>query len=128
MARETTKSATVAETAETPAEAPKSEQKVQKESVYSIKELAANARKIFGTRQECVVAALKVDGKSQYTVSEAKVIVEKFLKKEVKYVYLRRNKGTSWFLLQHSEERRQFIRKCYEWSNGSNLPGRFRTT
>nr|DAO43634.1 MAG TPA: hypothetical protein [Caudoviricetes sp.] len=84
MARETTKSATVAETAETPAEAPKSEQKVQKESVYSIKELAANARKIFGTRQECVVAALKVDGKSQYTVSEAKVIVEKFLKKEVK--------------------------------------------
>ena len=33
MARETTKSATVAETAETPAEAPKSEQKVQKESV-----------------------------------------------------------------------------------------------
>lgn len=84
MAREATKSATVAETAETPAEAPKPEQKTQKESMYSIKELAANARKIFGTRQECVVAALKVDGKSQYTVSEAKVIVEKFLKKEVK--------------------------------------------
>lgn len=84
MAREATKSATVAETAETPAETPKSEQKVQKESMYSIKELAVNARKIFGTRQECVVAALKVDGKSQYTVSEAKVIVEKFLKKEVK--------------------------------------------
>lgn len=58
--------------------------KVTQESVYPVKELAANARKIFGTRQECVIAALKVSGKSECTVSEAKKIVEKFLSKEVK--------------------------------------------
>jgi hypothetical protein len=34
--------------------------------------------------QECVVAALKTDGKAEYTVSEAKEIVSKFLQKEVK--------------------------------------------
>lgn len=82
--KETTKNATAAETAEQSTEAPAQKRKVQKESVYSVKELAANARKIFDTRQECVVAALRVDGKSEYTVSEAKEIVEKFLKKEVK--------------------------------------------
>lgn len=82
--KETTKNATAAETAEQPTEAPAQKQKAQKESVYSVKELAANASKIFKTRQECVVAALKVDGKAEYTVSEAKEIVEKFLKKEVK--------------------------------------------
>lgn len=79
-AKETTRNAT----AERPTESPAQKQKAQKESVYSVKELAANARKIFNTRQECVVAALKVDGKAEYTVSEAKEIVEKFLKKEVK--------------------------------------------
>lgn len=55
-----------------------------KESVYSADELAANAKKIFGTRQECVTAALRAAGKSRCTVSEAKEIVEKFLKREVK--------------------------------------------
>lgn len=79
-----TKNATSAETTEQPTGAPAEEQKAQKESVYSVKELAANAKKIFNTRQECVVVALKVDGKAEYTVSEAKEIVEKFLKKEVK--------------------------------------------
>lgn len=82
--KEATKSATAAEAAENPVESPVNEQKAQKESVYSVKELADNARKIFGTRQECVVAALRINGKSEYTVSEAKGIVEKFLKKEVK--------------------------------------------
>ena len=43
-----------------------------------------NARSVFGTMQECVVAALKTDGKAEYTVSEAKEIVSKFLQKEVK--------------------------------------------
>lgn len=60
------------------------EPKVPQESVYSANELAANARKLFGTRQECVVAALRAAGKSECTVSETKKIVEKFLKKEVK--------------------------------------------
>lgn len=58
--------------------------KAAQESVYSVNELAANARKIFGTRQECVAAALKASGKTECTVSEAKKIVEIFLKKEVK--------------------------------------------
>lgn len=55
-----------------------------KESMYSLNELAANAGKIFNTRQECVMAALKAAGKSKYTVFEAKEIVGKFLKKEVR--------------------------------------------
>lgn len=55
-----------------------------KESVYSVKELSANSKKLFDTRQECVAAALKAAGKTECTVSEARKIVEKFLKKEVK--------------------------------------------
>ena len=54
------------------------------ESVYPASELAANAKKIFGTRQECAMAALKAAGKKGYTVTEAKGIVEKFVKREVK--------------------------------------------
>lgn len=54
------------------------------ESAYKVRELAANAKKVFDTRPECVTAALKEGGKEQYTVSEAKTLVEKFLKKEVK--------------------------------------------
>ena len=73
--------------AEKPAE-PQAEKKPEKkapaESVYTVSELAGNARSVFGTMQECVVAALKTDGKAEYTVSEAKEIVSKFLQKEVK--------------------------------------------
>lgn len=58
--------------------------KVERESTYSISELAANAIVLFHTRQECVTAALKSAGKASYTVSEAKIIIEKFLKKEVR--------------------------------------------
>ena len=74
--------------AEKKPEAPKAEKKPEKkapaESVYTVSELAGNARSVFGTMQECVVAALKTDGKAEYTVSEAKEIVSKFLQKEVK--------------------------------------------
>lgn len=59
-------------------------QKAANESAYPIGELAANAQKIFGTRQECVLAALKAAGRPEYTVPEAKEIVGRFLKKEVK--------------------------------------------
>jgi hypothetical protein len=62
----------------------KPEKKAPAESVYTVSELAGNARSVFGTMQECVVAALKTDGKAEYTVSEAKEIVSKFLQKEVK--------------------------------------------
>ena len=59
-------------------------QKAANESVYPVGELAANAQKIFGTRQECVLAALKAARRPDYTVPEAKEIVGRFLKKEVK--------------------------------------------
>lgn len=88
MAKETTKEARTAETAETKAEvvreAPQKEQKASQEYVYPASELAANAKKVFGTRQECVAAALKAAGKTECTVTEAKEIVGKFLKREVK--------------------------------------------
>ncbi len=54
------------------------------DSVYQISELAANAGKLFGTRQECVTAALENAGKQEYSIAEAKKIVDKFLKKEVR--------------------------------------------
>lgn len=54
------------------------------QSVYSAKELAANAGKLFETRSECVTAALTAAGKSESTIVEAKRIVENFLKREVK--------------------------------------------
>lgn len=89
MGKETSKDAKAAETVENKAEAAqeqasKKEQKTPRESVYSANELAANAKKVFGTRQECVLSALKAAGKSECTVSEAREIVRKFLKKEVK--------------------------------------------
>ncbi len=89
MARSTSKAADeVAENTgnlvENAATGPTEKPKASRESVYPVNELAANARKIFGTRQECVAAALKASGKTEYTVSEAKKIVENFLKKEVK--------------------------------------------
>ena len=88
MAKETTKEARATETAETKVEvvqeASQKEQKASRESVYSASELAANAKKVFGTRQECVAAALKAAGKTECTVTEAKEIVKKFLKREVK--------------------------------------------
>ena len=89
MAKETSKEIRTAETTETKAEvaqeqAPDKEQKTLQESVYSASELAANAKKVFGTRQECVAAALKAAGKTECTVTEAKEIVGKFLKREVK--------------------------------------------
>ena len=89
MAKETSKVVGTAETAETKAEVAqertsKKGSRAANDPVYSAGEFAANARKIFGTRQECVVAALKAAGKSECTVSEAKQIVEKFLKREVK--------------------------------------------
>lgn len=89
MAKETSKDAKVAESNENKADAmaehaSKNEKKSPRESVYTINELAANAKKVFGTRQECVMAALKAAGKIECTVAEAKVIIEKFLKREVK--------------------------------------------
>lgn len=87
MAKEMLKNAEPAWTAEQQTntqQAINKEPKAPQESVYPVSELAANARKLFGTRQECVAAALRAAGKSECTVSEARTVVEKFLKKEVK--------------------------------------------
>lgn len=54
------------------------------EAEYTAAELARNAETVFHTRKECVAAALKAAKVTKTTVSEAKKIVENFLKKEVK--------------------------------------------
>ena len=85
MAKEPSKDVKAAENKSetTQGQTPKKEQKPLQESVYSIAELAANAKKVFGTRPECVVAALKTAEKQECTIAEAKEIIEKFLKREV---------------------------------------------
>lgn len=82
MAKSATKGAEATGTAEM--QTTEQALKAKRESVYPVEDLAANARKLFGTRQECVSAALRDAGKTECAVSEAKEIVEKFLKREVK--------------------------------------------
>lgn len=53
-------------------------------SKYQIVELAEQAERIFDTKRECVLVALKATGKDCFTVEEAKNIIRQFLKKEVK--------------------------------------------
>lgn len=89
MAKEIQKDAKAAEAQENKAgaaqeQAPVKGQKPASESAYPASELAANAKKIFGTRQECVAAALKAAGKEECTITEAKGIVKKFLERGVK--------------------------------------------
>lgn len=84
MAKEIGKNTVAAEKQTEAGQESKNEPKAEIKSAYSVSDLAANAKKIFGTRQECVLAALRAAGKAEYTVPEAKIIVEKFLKKEVK--------------------------------------------
>ena len=52
-------------------------------SVYPVDELAENAH-ILKTSREIVLVAFQQAGKTQATLSEAKVIIEKFRSKEVK--------------------------------------------
>lgn len=85
MAKEALKNAKGSEIVENNVESVSEKgQKAVQQSMYSVGELAANARKLFGTRQECVITALKSAGKTECTVMEAKGIVEKFLKREVR--------------------------------------------
>lgn len=51
---------------------------------YSISELAQAHKVQFGCGRELVEAALRASGKKEYTLAEAKEIVHKFCKKEVK--------------------------------------------
>ena len=54
------------------------------ESIYSAEELAAGAETLFGTRPECVAAALREKGITKCTKKEAGDIVGRFIRKEVK--------------------------------------------
>lgn len=53
------------------------------ESIYSAEELAEN-HKLFKTSYEIVAVALRMAGKKEATLSEAKNIIEKFKNREVK--------------------------------------------
>lgn len=88
MAKETLKNAEAAETVGNNTESASEKvsvkgRKTAQQSVYPVNELAANAKGLFATRQECVLTALKAAGKTECTVAEAKEIVERFLKREV---------------------------------------------
>lgn len=80
--KETTK-----ETKENNYNAPKETAKVEKKetnsAVYPAEELASCAKEVFGTKPECVLTALQLEGVKESTVDDAKKIVENFLKKEV---------------------------------------------
>ena len=51
---------------------------------YTIHELEFVSGKLLGVPRECAVAAFKSCGKTELTVAEAKQIIDKFMKKEVK--------------------------------------------
>jgi predicted hydrolase (HD superfamily) len=53
------------------------------EPTYTVEEFASAPESV-GASADIVTAALLVDGKKSYTVSEAKEIVKKFKEKEVK--------------------------------------------
>lgn len=57
---------------------------MQEESMYTLEEFAANAEELFGTRPECVFAALKQKGIMECTKAKAAEIVKAFRGREVK--------------------------------------------
>ncbi|MDE6905562.1 MAG: hypothetical protein K2P76_11650 [Lachnospiraceae bacterium] len=73
-----------------PGTGPKQEEKPtgkkngQDASVYTIEEFAANAVKLFGVRREIVVAAFQAEGMEKCTKEQAKQIIDKFRKREVR--------------------------------------------
>lgn len=84
MPKETIKDPAMTGNAENVAAPKKRPGSAPQEAVYTADEFAANAGKLFHTRKECVLAALGAAGRSGGTLSEAKQIVEDFLKKEVR--------------------------------------------
>lgn len=57
--------------------------KKMEEPKYTAQELAAASAR-FGVRPECITAAMQVNNMQEATLEEAKKIVEKFMKMEVK--------------------------------------------
>lgn len=53
------------------------------ETLYGVDEFVANARELFNTMPECVVAAFSCKGIRKATKEEAQRIVAEFLKREV---------------------------------------------
>lgn len=58
--------------------------KAAPEQRYEALELARNAGRLFGTRGECVEAALRAAGMRECTLKEAQETVARFLEKEVR--------------------------------------------
>jgi hypothetical protein len=56
----------------------------EQESVYTAEQLAGAHDSVFGVRREIVVVALRIAGKKEATVTEARTIIENFKNKEVK--------------------------------------------
>ena len=54
------------------------------EPEYTVAELAANSKAVFGAMPECVIAAFRVAGVEKATKTKANDIVTKFMTKEVK--------------------------------------------
>ena len=71
------------ETAESPQNVESAPQTAEPESVYSVEELTKAAAGLFGTTPDIVRTALRMEGVTQATVSDAKRIVRKFRKREV---------------------------------------------
>lgn len=64
---------------------PQTQSKPKKvESQYTVDEFVANAESLFGTKPECVKAALMKKDVAMCTKSEAEKIIKEFMKKEVK--------------------------------------------
>ena len=53
------------------------------EDKYSVSEFVLNAEKLFNTDDIIVKSALDIAGKKEYTLSEAKKLVNDFMNKEV---------------------------------------------
>lgn len=56
----------------------------KREAAYTAEEFAANAEAIFRVKPECVQAAFREKGIKECTKSDAKKVVEDFMRKEVK--------------------------------------------
>jgi len=54
------------------------------EPEYTVAELAANSKAVFGAMPECVIAAFRVAGLEKATKQAAEKIISTFMKKEVK--------------------------------------------
>lgn len=56
----------------------------KKESIYDLEELAQCSQQVFHVSRECLISAFLEAKKECATLPEAKEIIQKFLKKEVK--------------------------------------------